>query len=482
MSYTVLARKHRSRSLAEIVGQEAIVTTLRNAITGDRVHHGYLFCGTRGVGKTSTARILAKSLNCLQSEGPTAEPCLECDSCIAVGEGEDIDVIEIDAASNTGVDHIRDLRDAAHYRPARSRFKIYIIDEVHMLSTGAFNALLKILEEPPEHVKFILATTEQHKVPATIQSRVQRFEFQSISPADIAGQLAHVLQGESIQAEPEALRRVARLAAGSMRDALSLLDQVLSCGADHVTLETIRLVLPEAHDEVLAELVDAVAREDPGEALHVLDRYLCGGHTCEQFCENLSTQLRTLMIAKLCGTGSELVDVSEQTAPRIAAQIESFAAIDFAHMIAILEGLRRQIRTSGAGRALADAAVVRLASTPGVSRIEEVLDAVGPTAANRPKKKEYEARQPEPRPLESGPAVARPQLADLPESPTVEVPSAKPVYSEPLVPAPVQHGVSSEEMNNARMDPLVREALERFEGTLMNVERPAQAPPREPAG
>ncbi|MCH7525973.1 MAG: DNA polymerase III subunit gamma/tau, partial [Planctomycetes bacterium] len=189
MSYTVLARKYRSKTFDDLVGQEAVATTLKNAVASDRVHHGYLFTGTRGVGKTSTARILAKALNCLSVDAPTPTPCCACESCRMVAEGEDLDVIEIDAASNTGVDNIRELRANAAYRPARARFKVYIVDEVHMLSTGAFNALLKTLEEPPTHVKFILATTDPQKVPATIQSRCQRFDVRAIAAPDITKHL-----------------------------------------------------------------------------------------------------------------------------------------------------------------------------------------------------------------------------------------------------------------------------------------------------
>ncbi|MCJ7693593.1 MAG: DNA polymerase III subunit gamma/tau, partial [Sedimentisphaerales bacterium] len=220
MAYTVLARKYRSQRFEEVVGQDPIAQTLKNAIKSDRVAHAYLFAGTRGVGKTTIARIFAKALNCQSSEGPTAEPCCKCDSCVAVNLGEDIDVMEIDGASNNGVEEVRKLRENAIYRPARSRLKIYIIDEVHMLSTSAFNALLKILEEPPNHVKFIFATTEPNKVIATIQSRCQRFDFVNINPSLIAEQLKFILKQEKIKYEEELILPLAKMANGSMRDGL----------------------------------------------------------------------------------------------------------------------------------------------------------------------------------------------------------------------------------------------------------------------
>src|ERR1043166_6827892 len=235
MSYLVLARKYRSNNFDELIGQEHIAQTLKKAIDSGRIAHAYLFCGTRGTGKTSTARILAKCLNCENSDKPTSKPCGKCESCLAIARGDDIDVIEIDAASNTGVDNVRDLIANSQFMPARSRFKVYIIDEVHMLSKAAFNALLKTLEEPPEHVKFILATTEPEKVLPTIQSRCQRYDFRNIPTREIAEHLKEICKQEKIKADEDSLLLVARAGAGSMRDSLSLLDRLLSVGEKQIT-------------------------------------------------------------------------------------------------------------------------------------------------------------------------------------------------------------------------------------------------------
>ena len=374
MSYTVLARRYRSETFDDVVGQEAVSKTLKNAIATGRVAHAYLFTGTRGVGKTTMARILAKALNCLEAAGPTVSPCLKCDSCQAIAEGNDIDVIEIDAASNTGVDHIRELRQNAIYRPARARNKIYIIDEVHMLSTGAFNALLKTLEEPPEHVKFILATTEINKVLPTILSRCQRFDFRNIQVDDIAAQLKTVLQGEKVEAEEALVRKVARLANGSMRDALSLLDQLLSMSAGRLTLDLLTSLLGTPRSERIMNLAEAVGGGDVAGALTQVDGALGEGLALEQLADALQSHFRDLMILRNCGEKSEMVDLDDPAIrEKMLAQSRKFDDAALIYYITIMEELRRSIKSSGAGRALLEAAVVRLTASDRFSDTRALL-------------------------------------------------------------------------------------------------------------
>src|SRR5205809_1871301 len=277
MSSLVLARKYRSTTFDEVIGQDHVARTLKKAIQSGRIAHAYLFCGTRGTGKTSTARILAKCLNCESSEGPTPEPCNKCDSCVAIARGDDIDVIEIDAASNTGVDNVRDIIENSQYRPAMSRFKVYIIDEVHMLSKSAFNALLKTLEEPPGHVKFILATTEPEKVLPTILSRCQRYDFRNIPTREIAEHLKAICKEEKIRAQDEALLLVAKAGAGSMRDALSLLDRLLSVGEKELTVEMIEQMLGLPRTQVIFDLAQSIGEGDVKETLSRADKIITGG-------------------------------------------------------------------------------------------------------------------------------------------------------------------------------------------------------------
>ena len=373
MAYTVLARRYRSGTFDEVIGQDPIAQTLKKAITSGRVAHAYLFCGTRGTGKTSMARILAKALNCHNSQAPTTEPCGKCDSCLAIARGDDIDVIEIDAASNTGVDNIREVIENAQYRPARSRFKVYIIDEVHMLSKSAFNALLKTLEEPPGHVKFILATTEPEKVLPTILSRCQRYDFRNIPTREIAGHLKQICGKEKIKADEDALLLVAKAGAGSMRDALSLLDRLLSVGEKHLTGEMVGQLLGLPKAELLFQLCNAIGTADVKGALGQADSILQSGLSVDGFIAALIDHLRNLLILRTCGPDSTLVEVPGLAMDELVAQANQFDPVALTQDITILEELRRNVRQSQAGRALLDATLVRMSLADQFTSISELL-------------------------------------------------------------------------------------------------------------
>lgn len=311
MTTQALYRKWRSKTFDEVIGQQHVTQTLLNALKLGRVAHAYLFTGPRGTGKTSTARLLAKAVNCL-AETVEERPCNRCPICEAVNEARLLDLIEIDAASNTGVDDIRDLRDKVGFRPGEARIKIYIIDEVHMLSKSAFNALLKTLEEPPEHVIFVLATTEPEKIPATITSRCQRFDFKRIKLADITQRLAYIVSEEGLQAEPEALTYIARQGSGSMRDAISLLDQLTAYGSDTITLDLVRTVLGAVASQSVMELIDALLEQDVAAGLDIINRLVDDGIDPRQFAHEIVEYLRSLMLIKL-GDGGHLLNLPEET-------------------------------------------------------------------------------------------------------------------------------------------------------------------------
>lgn len=304
-----LYRKWRPQKWDEVVGQQHIVQTLRNAVTGDRVSHAYLFSGARGTGKTSVARLLAKAVNCLAEE-LADRPCNQCEHCVAVNEGRFLDLIEIDAASNTSVDDVRDLRDKINFSPNQGKYKVYIIDEVHMLSISAFNALLKTLEEPPPHAIFVLATTEMHKIPATVLSRCQRHEFRRVPLDDIVRQLNQISQAEGIQAEPEALTLIARQATGSFRDAISLLDQMASTG-QKISLELTQTVLGTAANQTVLDLVDAILSKRPDTGLETIHRALDSGTDSRLLARQIVDYFRALLLVKL---GNEAqVDLAADT-------------------------------------------------------------------------------------------------------------------------------------------------------------------------
>ncbi|MCC6660159.1 MAG: DNA polymerase III subunit gamma/tau [Phycisphaerales bacterium] len=352
MAYTVLARRYRSQTFDEVVGQEAIARTLRNAVKAARVAHAYLFTGTRGVGKTSTARIFAKLLS---GGSPEADA--------AIMSGQDTDVIEIDAASNTGVDNARDLIASSQYRPLRGKKKVYIIDEVHMLSPNAFNALLKTMEEPPEHVVFILCTTEAHKVPVTIQSRCQRFDFRAIPTAMIAEHLKEVVAQEGVKADADLLHTVARLGNGSMRDALSVMDRLLASGEKKLTGELLEELLGLPDRDLVSAIIDAFAAGSPRDALTASDELVRRGTALDQIIEALLSRLRDLLILSSCGPETELVDLAGPMRQQEAARAAAFESAGLVHMIVVCENVQRQARQSAVPRALFDAAMVRLAQT-----------------------------------------------------------------------------------------------------------------------
>jgi DNA polymerase-3 subunit gamma/tau len=394
-SYTVLARRYRPRDFDELIGQDPTARTLRNAVTSGRTAHAYLFCGSRGVGKTSMARILAKAINAT-SDLEQADEIAE-----AILRGEDLDVIEIDGASNRGVNEARDLIAAAGISPARCPKKIYIIDEVHMLTREAFNALLKTMEEPPRHVKFILCTTEVHKVPATIQSRCQRFDFRLLSTAEIAGQLRHILEQEGVEADEQVVAQVARLGRGSMRDALSLLDRLLAAGDETLTVGLLEQMLGLPDQALAAELVEAIADGDPAGALKAAAALLDHGVTEEQALEVLVGHLRNLLLIASCGADSELIELSAEARQAAARQARRFDAAGLVHLIALADSVARRTRNTAAARALFDTVVVRMALSEQLADVAALL-ADDRSAADAPakgsKKKEAVRGGPPPRP------------------------------------------------------------------------------------
>ncbi|HEX8521330.1 MAG TPA: DNA polymerase III subunit gamma/tau [Tepidisphaeraceae bacterium] len=413
MSYTVLARRYRSATFDDVVGQEHIAQTLKKAISSGRIAHAYLFCGTRGTGKTSTARILAKALNCESADGPTPTPCLKCESCNAIARGDDIDVIEIDAASNTGVDNVRDIIANASFMPARSRSKIYIIDEVHMLSKQAFNALLKTMEEPPAHVKFILATTEPEKVLPTILSRCQRYDFRNIPTREIAGHLKNICKQEKIKADDDALLLIAKAGAGSMRDSLSLLDRLLSIGEKELTIDLIESLLGLPKSQLIFDLAQQVGQGQVKAVLTQTDKLISSGLSTDTLMASLLEHLRNLLILRTCGPDCEMVEVPGLNPKDLNAQAQQFDPVALAQDIAILEELRRNMRTSQAGRAMLDAALVRLTLSDQFRSIADLLTSDGqaaPRTAPAPVKKKYVEPVTPTAPEAATPFVDRPVL------------------------------------------------------------------------
>ncbi len=358
MSYLALYRKWRPGTFGEVVGQPHVVGTLHNALRAGKISHAYLFCGSRGTGKTSMAKILAKALNCTSLvEG---EPCNRCDSCVKINEGRFMDILEIDAASNRGIDEMRELREKINMAPAEGLYKVYIIDEVHMLTPEAFNALLKTLEEPPAHVVFVLATTEPHKIPLTILSRCQRFEFHRIGIGDIVGRLREVVNEGAIDADEEALRLIAKLAQGGLRDALSLLDQCLTTEGIRLDVNTVAAVAGVANDEWMADWVDSLIAGDAAGVLRSLHQALRDGKQSGQLLSDLIGYLRNMLVLSLGAEARELVPVSSELAERLVLQGRRMGTKRLFGAVERLSGLAGEIKYGGSEQILLETGLIRL--------------------------------------------------------------------------------------------------------------------------
>lgn len=372
MSYIVFARKYRPQGFDEVVGQSHITTTLKNAIAQGRVAHAYIFAGPRGVGKTTTARILAKALNC--QNGPTANPCNTCPSCMEITQGASLDILEIDGASNRGIDEIRNLRENVKFSPSKGRFKVYIIDEVHMLTQEAFNALLKTLEEPPAHVKFIFATTQSHKVPPTILSRCQRFDFRRISIKDIVDSLKRIVKKEGLGADDDALMLIAKHSDGSMRDAQVVLDQISSFSDGKISLEDASKILGAVSDDILFSLADSIKSKDAAGALKIIDDLADEGKDVAQIIVYMIEHFRNLSVAKINKDPLELIDASPEKVKRYKEQADKFSVEEMLYIVYTLSNSIDFARRSNMARVPFEVAMIKLARMTSVISPAELIE------------------------------------------------------------------------------------------------------------
>ena len=420
MSYQVLARKWRPQRFDDVIGQQAVTRTLRNAITSGRIAHAFVFAGQRGCGKTTTARILARALSCVK--GPTADPCGVCDACVEIAQGRDIDVLEIDAASHTGIDTIREvIIDNLSFAPVRNRYKVFIIDEVHQLSGSSFNALLKSIEEPPAHVVFMMATTELHKIPDTILSRAQVFEFRTIPTTLIAAQLRTIVDAEGIQAADAALSLIARAAEGSMRDAQSALDQVISFAGNTITVEDVSTVLGLVGRDLLFDLIDAVVAEDGPAAFALADRAVEAGHDLRLVLRELSRAVRDLMIVSVDPSRAGDGELAEGERERLTGLASRFSREDLMRAFDLLSNAEQEIRTASHPRYQFEMLLLKWMHTRKLVPLADLLASGGarpqlPTANSQLPRRPSASVAPTSKPVAPAPSPAKPAPPTNPES------------------------------------------------------------------
>ncbi|GKX28738.1 DNA polymerase III subunit gamma/tau [Vallitalea longa] len=359
MSYTALYRRWRPKGFEGVMGQDHIVKTLSNQIMANRIAHAYLFCGTRGTGKTSTAKIFAKAVNC--EEPVNGSPCNKCKVCTTINENRSMNIVEIDAASNNGVDNIREIREEVRYTPTEGKYKVYIIDEVHMLSTGAFNALLKTLEEPPEHVIFILATTEPHKIPATILSRCQRYDFKRISIETISETLSHYMNADNVDIEDNAIKYIAKVADGSMRDALSILDQCIAFYlGQEITFDKVLEVLGAVDTKIFIDMVDAITNKDAKKCMELTETIMMQGRDINQFIMDLINHLRNILVLKSVENGTQILDMSKENIDEIRCQADKVTEQEIIYYIKEFSELEVKIKYSSRKRILLEVQLMKL--------------------------------------------------------------------------------------------------------------------------
>jgi len=429
MAYLVLARKWRPQNFTDLIGQEHVSQTLANAIRSGRIHHAFLFTGARGVGKTSAARILAKALNC--DEGLSDQPCGICSSCTEITAGQGLDVIEIDGASNTGVDDVRELRENIRYLPNRSRFKIFIIDEVHMLSTNAFNALLKTLEEPPEHAKFVFATTEPHKIPITILSRCQRFDFRKIPLARVASRMREISDAEQLTISDHSLSLVARQGEGSMRDALSTLDQVIAFSGEQVDDEAVQTLLGMVDRRLLLDTVEAVLQRDSRRALDAVRRVDQLGLALRRFTQDLLEMFRGMVICKVVEDPAEMLDLVGEELKELKSLAEEVSLDDLQRIVTLLMKTQTELVNSSFPLLTLEMSLVRLATlapTQDLAKLISHIESLEKRLGSTPLPK---AQHPAQRPTSSSTQSASPAPAPAPTTPS---PSPDPPPKKPEAP------------------------------------------------